>query len=120
MAGQLVAASVDAWVLLSNESTLKISTDRENGKVYKSSHYVINMKRTAIRVSQYSEATGGERFSFSFYVGGGSTIGFASVGSPGKKYICTSDKLAPVNLVTGECEQEQTWEHVSPPEEYTP
>ena len=120
MAGQLVASKIEAWVLITNESTLRISTDRETGKVYKAEHYVIQLKRTAIVVTQYSEATGDERTSFSYYVGGGSTISFATVGSPGKKYVCTSDKLTLINSVTGECEQEQTWEHVTAPEEYEP
>ena len=120
MAGQLVASKIEPWVLQTNESSLKISTDRETGKVYTYEHYIIIMRRTCIQVTQFQEATGSEQYTFQFYVGGGCTISFATVGNPGKKYICTGDKLSTMNLITGECEQVQTWEYVSQPEEYEP
>ena len=117
MAGQLVAQRIEAWVLVVNESTLKISTDRETGKIYKSDHYVIQIKRTIAVVSAFVESAGEERSSFTYYIGGGSTISFSSTS---KKYICTSDRLSTVDLITGECAQEQTWEYVTAPEIYEP
>lgn len=71
-------------------------------------HYVITQSRKLVKVTGFDEEVGTSKTSFQWYMGGSVSL-FKS--STGTKYICSSDKLQIVNLITGEAKQTQVWEH---------
>lgn len=117
----LNATRMEPWLLVSNDVKLRqekrVETDAlervTRGWLEQADHGVIQQRRHFVGLIGFDPDAGEERHSFSWYVGGGRTLGFSRMGRAGTEYVCSSDRIEITDVVTGSGWQTQVWELVS-------
>lgn len=114
------ADRVEAWLLVSNDVKVRtrphVKNDVENKKVSgwleQADQFTVVQKRHFVGLSNFKDEAGDEGSgNFSWYVGGGKTLGFSKTSTKGSpKWFCTQDSIVIQDHITGEGWETQVWE----------
>jgi hypothetical protein len=108
----VTAKKVEPWYLNYIETECEVYPVTSNNKtVYMiREHYILSQTRQFVQMTAFYEETGDLKTSFAYKTGGGAAAAYASIG---RKWMCTKDKTAITDTITGDGSEEQVWEHFS-------
>jgi len=109
----------EGWQLVENDCQLRTQKRRETdlaagvvkGWLEQADVSSLSIKAHFVGLSAFTNQTGDESGSFTYHVGNGVYITFASTSS--NRYLCTRDKVQIDDHVDGEGWEHQTWEKVA-------
>lgn len=114
--GKQIPALDDEGAQIKDEAGNSIIIDEEKIVLQRSEVWTLLRKRKLIGVTKHKPENGETRRTFDLVTGPLSAMSWSSIGRIGseKKFLCTRDKITPINIVTGSAEQQQTWIYIGP------
>jgi hypothetical protein len=115
----VTATILEDWQLEENDTQLRTQKRRETdlaaglvkGWLEQADVSSLSIKRHFVGLTAFTTEVGDEQGSFTYHVGNGVNLTFASTSA--NRYLCTRDKIAIADHVIGEGWESQTWERVA-------
>ncbi|HMO03891.1 MAG TPA: hypothetical protein PKC67_02610 [Kiritimatiellia bacterium] len=114
--GKQIDAFDDQGEVIKDDQGNPIKIDEEKILLQRSEIWTLLRKRKVVGVTKFKPENGETKRTFDLVTGPESKMSWSSIGRIGaeKKFLCTRDKIAPVNIVLGTGEQQQTWIYIGP------